>query len=266
MKALRWFILIYLLLCGAFYTYQHLLFFQPKALDANHVLSFPFKARFKEAKIPFDSATVIDVVKFLPSDDIPPKGVVLFFHGNRYNIEHYSTYAPYFTKQGYECWMPDYPGYGRSTGEISIEGLKELSEQLYKMARANYQPSQIVLYGKSMGTGIAAHLASVRDCRHLILETPYRNLKALAEHYAFFLPVGWLMKYKLNTDEYCKNIAAPITVVHGSDDELIPLSNAAGLLQQMKPSDVFYTIPGGRHNTLPGFELYHHVVDSVMMR
>ncbi len=264
-KSLRWILVIYGLLCAMFWSYQHLFFFQPKALDINHVFTFPVRTKFTEAKIPFDSSTVIDVVKFLP-DDTTTNGVVLFFHGNRYNVEHYSTYAPYFIKHGYECWMPDYPGYGRSTGEINIEGLKQLSVQLYKMARAKYQPNQIVVYGKSMGTGVAAYLASIRDCRHLILETPYYDLASLSKNYFFFLPIKWLIRYNLETNEYFKQVTAPITVMHGTDDELIPLPNAVRLLSSMKPTDAFYVVPGGHHNTLPEYKLYHSVVDSVMSR
>lgn len=264
-KALRLIVLLYGLLCGLFWAYQHLFFFQPKSLAVNHVLTFPAHTKFVEAKIPFDSATNIDVVKFLPADSLP-KGVVLFFHGNRFNVEHYSQYAPYFTKNGYECWMPDYPGYGRSTGELSIKGLEELAQQLYKMARAKYPAAQIVIYGKSLGTGIASYLASARDCKEVVLETPYYSLASIAEGYLFFLPVKWLTRYNLESNIYFSKIKAPITVIHGSSDEIISLANASSLLQFMKPTDAFYIIENGHHNTLPNFELYHHVVDSILAK
>ena len=185
-KPIRWILLIYGLICGLFYTYQKHFFFRPKALDDQHKYQFVEGVPYTETKLPFDSATVIDVIRFLPKDSI--KGVVLFFHGNRSNVEHYSRYAPYFTRKGYECWMPDYPGFGRSTGELDIDILQKLSIQLYKMARAKYSPSQVVIYGKSLGTGIAAYLASERDCRHLLLETPYYSLASVAANYLFFAP------------------------------------------------------------------------------
>jgi pimeloyl-ACP methyl ester carboxylesterase len=264
-KTIRWILLVYVLLCGLYYTYQHLFFFQPKELDKKHVFNFPAQAKFTTAKIPFDTATVIDVVKFQPQDSVS-KGVVLFFHGNRYNVERYSNYAPFFTKQGYECWMPDYPGYGRSTGEIDIDILQKLSIQLYKMARVKYAPNQIVIYGKSLGTGIGTYLASQRDCRHLLLETPYHSLSSLAGNYAFILPVDWLTKYNLDTKEYLKNVTAPVTVIHGTDDALIPLHNAVKLAVVLKPKDAFYIIPDGQHNSLSKFPLYQHVIDSVMTK
>jgi len=262
-RILRISILLYLLLCALFYGYQHLFFFQPKALDANHVLTFPIRIKASTVKIPFDSATVIDVVRFAP-DTGKPKGVVLFFHGNRYNVEHYSSYAPYFTKKGYECWMPDYPGYGRSSGAMSVPLLEALSLQLYKMARARYPAQHISIYGKSLGTGVAAFLAAQQPCKQLILETPYSSLADLAAEFAFFLPVQWLMRYNLNSKQYLETTAVPITMLHGTADELIPYANAVSLLNAAKPTDAFYTVAGGKHNNLPSFALYHHVIDSLL--
>lgn len=265
LKALRLIVLIYGALCGLFWAYQHLFFFQPKSLAVNHALTFPIHTKFVESKIPFDSSTNIDVVKFLPTDSMA-KGVVLFFHGNRFNVEHYSKYAPYFAKNGYECWMPDYPGYGRSTGELSIKGLEELAQQLYKMARAKYPASQIIIYGKSLGTGIASYLASIKECKQVVLETPYYSLTSIADNYLFFLPMKYITRYNLENNLYFSNIKAPITVLHGSNDEIISLANAGSLLAFMKPTDAFYVIDGGKHNSLPDYDLYHHVIDSVMSK
>jgi pimeloyl-ACP methyl ester carboxylesterase len=260
-KFLKYALLVYLVLCGLFYFYQHLFYFQPKKLDVKHALTFPVRIRFQEAKIKFDSATEIDLVKFLPNTP-KPQGVVLFFHGNRYNVEHYSTYAPYFTRRGYECWMPDYPGYGRSTGETSIAALKELSIQLYKMANARYASDSILIYGKSLGSGVGAYLASKRDCKVLMLETPYESISNLTSEYLFMLPVKWLLHDDLETGSYLGMVAAPIVAWHGDKDELIPLSQAIRLTKVMKPSDKFMVIPGADHNGIPASASYHQSLDS----
>jgi uncharacterized protein len=267
LKKLRYIVLIYFLICSLYYAYQHLLYFQPKALAANHILTFPVRVRFTSVKMPFDENTVIDVVKFKSADSLQkPKGVVFFFHGNRFNVEHYSTYAPYFTKHGYEVWMPDYPGYGRSSGEMEMGILNQLATQVYTMARTQYAPNEIVVYGKSLGTGIASYLASVRDCRHLLLETPYYSLSSLTQSYLYFIPIPLLIRYNLKTGEYFKDITAPITVMHGTRDELIPFGNVQRLLPMMKKTDAFYAVEGGKHNTLPDYDAYFRVVDSVMRR
>ena len=262
LKPIRWILIIYGLIAALFYSYQKHFFFQPKQLDKDHKYKFVEGVPYTETRLPFDSSTIIDVIRFLPADTV--KGIVLFFHGNRSNVEHYSRYAPYFTAHGYECWMPDYPGYGRSTGKMDVEVLQKLSIQLYKMARVNYKPSQIVIYGKSLGTGIAAYLASQRDCRHLVLESPYFNLASVAANYLFFLPVHRLVKYNLDTYRYFDDVTAPITIVHGDKDALIPLTNSASLISHMKTSDAFYIIRNGTHNNLPSFIKYKEILDSVM--
>jgi uncharacterized protein len=267
LRHLRYIILFYLLICGLYYAYQHLLYFQPKALNTNHIFTFPVRMRWSTSKIPFDENTNIDVIKFRADEDsIPPKGVVLFFHGNRYNVEHYSTYAPYFTKQRYEVWMPDYPGYGRSTGEIDMALLDALPIQLYKMARTQFAPEEIVVYGKSLGTGIASFLASKRDCRHLILETPYYSLSSLTQAYAYFLPISNLIRFNFRTGAYFNEVSAPITVLAARKDELIPLENTLRLLSSMKKKDAFYVINKSGHNGLPQQPAYHYILDSVMQR
>ena len=134
------------------------------------------------------------------------------------------------------------------------------------MARVKYAPDQIVIYGKSLGTGIASYLASQRDCRHLLLETPYYSLGALAGNYTFILPIEWLTKYDLDTRTYLKSVTAPVTVLHGTNDAVIPLHNALRLAPFLKPRDAFYVVAGGEHNSLPKFPLYHKVVDSVMAK
>ena len=80
----------------------------------------------------------------------------------------------------------------------------------------------LFIYGKSIGTGIASHLASVKDCKRLILETPYYSIEALFSHYAFIYPVRWMSKYHFPTYQYLKKVDAPVTIFHGTNDEVIP--------------------------------------------
>lgn len=257
--------LIYVLLCGLFYAYQGNLLFRPRALPANHVYAFPVKGGFTTATIPYDQNTSIDVVQFRSDDtSAKPKGVVLFFHGNRNNIAHYSHYAPIFTRHGYEVWMPDYPGYGRSTGEIEDGMLQDLSIQLYQMARSRFAPVQIVVYGKSLGSGIAAYLASERDCRQLILETPYYSLSSLAQHYAWFLPVPLLMRFTLNTGEYLTDVTAPVTAFVAGKDEVVPIANSMKLLGRLKPNDGFRVFEQEKHNGIPENRGYLLAMDSIL--
>jgi hypothetical protein len=192
-----------------------------------------------------------------------PKGVVLYLHGNRDNIGWYEPFAANFTKNGYEVWMMDYPGYGKSTGPCTEPRLYEYATQLYVLARSRFGADSITIYGKSLGTGIATWLASRKNCKQLVLEAPYYSMTALAGYYFPIYPVGRMIHTKLPTGQYLAKVIAPVTILHGSSDWIIPHSNAEKLAAVFKPADRLITIPGGSHNNLNDFPLFHQALDSL---
>lgn len=265
----RWlkvFILLYCIVGITFYYCQDALLFHPVAVD-QHV-KYDFGQPYTEVNLPYDKETNLNIIEFkatgqqdlrIPANpasrvaDSLVRGVVLYFHGNKRNIGWYARYATDFTSKGYEVWMLDYPGFGKSTGKLSEQKLYDYALQFYKLARSRWKPSQIILYGKSLGTGIAAELASVRDCRRLILECPYFSMESVARHYFPIYPLGSMLHYHFPTNDRMPAITAPITIFHGSSDGLIPYSNAARLKPLLKPGDDFVTIEGGGHNDLHEF-------------
>lgn len=252
---------IYCLLGIAFYYLQEKLIFHPLALAEG--TAFHFDQPFKELNLKQDDATYYNIVAFTVPDSIK-KGVVLYFHGNKENINHYAKFAGNFTRNGWEVWMPDYPKYGKSTGDLTEKNLYEEALQLYKLARTIYQPNQITIYGKSLGTGIAAELASIRDCKQLILETPYQSVVSLVDHYTLILPLNSILHFKLPTDQYLKKVTAPVVIFHGTMDALIPLSNASKLKTSLKPHDQFIVIEGGNHHNLNQFPEMQQKLDSLL--
>jgi hypothetical protein len=190
----------------------------------------------------------------------------LYFHGNKTNISRYAKYSENFTRNNYDVWMMDYPGFGKSTGTLSEDIVYEEALQLYKLARVRYKPEQIIIYGKSMGTGVAAQLASVRDCRRLILETPYYGLADLVNNYLWMYPVERMIHFKLPTYQYMPKVTAQVTIFHGTDDELISFKNASKLQSFLKPGDEFIAVENGRHNNLFSFKLVQQKLDSVLQK
>ncbi len=259
-KTMTWIIIIYIFLLAGFYFFQHLFFFHPKVLPPDY--QFQFTQKFKEQPIRPDANTITDIVQFLPDDSA--KGVVLYFHGNRDNIERYAKYAAIFTSHGYECWMIDYPGFGKSTGKLTTESMKLQAMQFYLLARSRFKKEHIIIYGKSMGTGPASYLASTRDCRLLVLETPYYSLSSLASSFVPFLPIDWLIKVNFANGEFLQNVTAPVVAFHGTDDRTIPIANAEKLKKVLKKGDRFITIDGGQHNGLADSALYKLVMDSLL--
>jgi pimeloyl-ACP methyl ester carboxylesterase len=247
----------------ALYFLQDFILFHPVTLKRDHHYDFPLP--HQDIHIPINSQSNLNVIRFLSKDPVA-KGVVLYFHGNKKNISWYARYPPYFTKHGYEVWMIDYPGFGKSTGLMTEKTLYDWALQVYKLARSRFSADSIIIYGKSMGTGIAAQLASVRDCKRLVLETPYYSMVSLTKHYFFIYPVDWILHYKMPTNEYLPKVTAPITIFHGTSDGVIPYSNAEKLKVFLKPGDEFITIKGGSHNDLFSFPETIQKLDSLLER
>jgi fermentation-respiration switch protein FrsA (DUF1100 family) len=253
--------LLYVVIGIALYFLQGKFLFHPEKLPEDHV--FNFSIPFKEINLAVNNEKNLDIVQFTVPDSVC-KGVVLYFHGNRRNIERYAPYAINFTKNNYEVWMMDYPGFGKSTGDRTEAILYSDAKELYKMARARFGKDSIIIYGKSIGTGIASQLASVKDCKRLILETPYRSIDALLRRYAFIYPVSWMTHYHFPTDQYLAKVDAPVSIFHGTDDKLIPYSQAQQLIRAARRGGELITIEKGEHNNLDDFPQFHQKLDSLL--
>lgn len=256
-------LVIYLLTGIALYFLQDFILFHPTPFARNHQYDFSYIHR--DINMRYDSETNLNVIEF-KTPDSGSRGVVLYFHGNRKNISWYAQYAPNFTRDGYEVWMLDYPGFGKSTGKFSEQRLYDYALQVYKLARIRFKPNHIIIYGKSMGTGIAAELAAVRDCRRLILETPYYSVESIVSHYIPIYPVNQMLHYHMPTYDYLPLVTAPVTIFHGTKDGVIPYPNAERLKPLMKAEDEFVTITDGEHNNLNSFPLFHAKLDSVLAK
>ena len=134
--------------------------------------------------------------------------------------------------------------------------------QFYEMAKQKFSPENIIIYGKSLGTGVASYLASEKNCNKVILETPYYCMRSMARTYAPLYPAA-LIKYSFPVNKYLKKIAVPITVFHGTTDEVIPYKQSKKLKEEL-PSIELLTVPGASHNNLYKFPLVNQKLDSLL--
>jgi alpha-beta hydrolase superfamily lysophospholipase len=258
---LKWLFFLYIFIGGALFFLQDYFLFHPVKLARDY--HYQFDTPFEEVDIPFNKTDIINMVKFFPADTIR-KGVVIYFHGNKGNIGRYGKFAVNFTKHGYEVWMEDYPGFGKSRGTRNEEILYGEAAKIYTMAAEKYAKEQIVIFGKSFGTGVAAQLASVKECSQLILETPYYSIPDLFSCYAPIYPVLNMTNYKIPVNQFLQKVKVPITIFHGTDDGVIPYRCAAKIKAVLKPTDEFITIEDGTHNNLNDFALFHQKLDSLL--
>lgn len=262
-KRIGWALLIYLALGLLLYQLQDRILFQPVELKSKDRFDFSFP--HEDLLIPLNKEDSLHLVRFAPATN-SPKGVVLYFHGNKNHIGWYARFMPYFTKHGYEVLMIDYPGYGKSRGKLTEQKLYDWAKIAYQIARKRYEADRIIIYGKSMGTGIAAQLAATRDCKALVLETPYYDFPSVLTHYLPVYPIRSMLHYQLPTYQYLPNVTAPITILHGTHDWTVSYSNAKELAPFLKPGDQLVTIGGGSHNDLYKFSQTRKTLDSLLAK
>lgn len=257
--------LLIILYCGlgiALWYLQDSIFLQPKKLKAGY--AYQYGQRFEEINIPINGNDIFHAVKFFPADTTNSKGLILYFHGNKENISHYTSAAALLTKHGYEVWMMEYPGFGKATGGFTEDRLYNDADLLYKLAIKKYPAGSITIYGRSLGSAIATELAAYAACKQLILETPYYSMPELAAAHFPIYPTSSIIRYKLPLYEYLQQVKVPVTVFHGTKDGIIPYKHAARLKPLLKKTDVFVTIENGSHNNLASFNVFNKKLDSLL--
>lgn len=250
--------LVYVAVCVLLYFFQERLIFYPEMTAADFEYSFPH--RFDEVSWKVDGAT-IHALHFKVDS---PRGVVLYLHGNAGSLRSWGAVASHFIEHGYDILIPDYRGYGKSTGRITSERmlLGDASE-VYTQLQRLYPEDQIIVYGRSLGTGIAAYLAASKSPRMLILESPYYSLSDLAKRQFPFVP-SILLKYPLRTDLWVRKLSCPTYLFHGTSDEFIPFNSSERLLPLIETEHELFAIEGGGHNDLVEFARYHEKLDQIL--
>ena len=218
---------------------------------------YSLKGSHREWMIPVTDKDSLHFIQFYSQKPSLRKGVILFFHGNRDNIRRYERYSTWLTGFGYEVWMMDYPGFGKSSGTLTEDRLYSDADVVYRMAAGQISSDSILIYGKSLGTGIAVELASRRNCRRLILETPYYSIPELAWFHFPLFPVKRMLRYDFPTYARLPQVQAPVTIFQGTRDRIVPYRHAQKLVPLLKSKDEFVTIKKGAHNNLADFPYYH---------
>lgn len=203
--------------------------------------------KFQEINIPFGGGS-INGLKFSAAE---PKGAILFFHGNFGDVSGWGAYGADFAALGYDFYIFDYPGYGKSDGKISSQQqLLASADAMSRYVLEQHSSSKLVMIGYSIGSGIAAQQAAKWDAARLILLAPYFSFERLAHEKAPFVP-KFLIRYKIPTAEFLHAArGTQITLIHGAADELISVHHSYDLAGSLKAGDLFYEIAAAPHNGL----------------
>lgn len=237
----------YLAICVALFFYQERLLFFPEVLDADY--KFEFANEFTEENIITKRGDTINGLLFKADDS---KGVILYLHGNAGSLKSVGNESENLLPLGYDVFMIDYAGYGKSSGEItSQERLFEDMQTIYDRVKRDYNEENIIIVGYSIGTGIAAKLASDNNPSMLVLQAPYYSMLDMMKRRYAYVPT-FILDYTLNTNAYLKNTDVPVHLFHGKDDIVIPLASSKLLAKDLDLP--LYVIKNQGHSGLTGNE------------
>lgn len=252
-------LLFYVMITSALYFFQEKVLFLPSTLaqDYQYTFNYPFEELFFNP----DEDTSINAIHFKAEN---PKGVILYFHGNAGDLSRWGIIAEPFVEKQYDVLIMDYRTYGKSTGKLNEAAFYTDAQYCYDYLLKQYSESEISLYGRSLGTGIASYLASKNNPKQLILETPYYSILDVAKNRFPILPIKYLLKYNFPTYQFLSKTDSPITILHGTNDVIVPYSSAEKLLDLKLKNLNFTTIKGGRHNDLIEFEAYQKEMKKLL--
>ncbi|MBS1653572.1 MAG: alpha/beta fold hydrolase [Bacteroidetes bacterium] len=241
------------------YFFQEKFIFKPEKLKQD--FEFRYDIPFREYFFDIEPGVRINGLHFYRDN---PKGLILYFHGNTRSIKGWAKYSRDFYRYGYDVVLVDYRGFGKSTGKRNeAEMLKDM-QFVYTTLAEKYSESQMIVYGRSMGSGFATKIASENKPRYLILDAPYYNFNKVVERFLPVLPVRLILRYQLRTDRWIRLVTCHTYIIHGTKDWLIPIRHSEAL-QKINPGKItLIRIHGGGHNNLPSFDEYHNFIRDIL--
>jgi len=245
---------VYVGLAAMLYFTQRSMMYFPETIHTS-----PAQAGLPEAEeISLTAADGVHIVGWhvAPHDGQP---VILYLHGNggalRYRVERFHR----LIKEGVGLVAIEYRGFGGSEGSPSEAGLFADAEAAYAFAAGRYPPDQLVLWGESLGTGLAVYLAAEKPVGRVILEAPFTSTAAVAAQRYWFMPVRLLMKDQFRSDERIANVTAPVLILHGLNDRVVPYAMGEQMFDLAKGNKHIVRFIDGGHEDLDQYGALHAV-------
>jgi uncharacterized protein len=260
LKLLAGVLALYLLLTAALWLMQR------------SMIYFPFGGRPEPAMWGAAGMTAVD----LPTGDglsllawwRPPARngapVLVLFHGNAGHLGYRAGKVRDFLDAGWGVLLPAYRGYSGNPGRPTEAGLyADGRAALDWLAAQGVAPGHLVLYGESLGSGVAVKMASERRVGAVVLEAPFTSLAELAAHHYPIFPARWLLRDRYESVVRIGEVTAPVLVIHGERDAIVPASFGRALLAAANEPKHGVFLSGAGHNDLSYHGIAGHVLDFV---
>ena len=242
------FLLGYLAICGFIYVVQDSLIFHPSN-NLSGPQGTPDSINLNYEDVYLTSTQDRKIHGWLvPHSE--PIATVLFLHGNAGNISHRLDTLRIFHELSLSTFIIDYQGYGLSEGKPSEENCYDdaLAAWNYLRQDNNLEVDDIIVFGRSMGGGVASWLASKHSPQLLILESAFESIVKMGQKRYPFLPISILTRTHFDTASRIQQIQTPVVFIHSTQDEIVPYSHSKNLYQITSEPKHFFNLTGS-HNT-----------------
>ena len=228
---------------------QERLLFLPTTLPVDH--RFEYGADVHETWVEVPGARLNALHLKRPN----PDGVVFFIHGNAGSLQTWFTGGDFYRRINMDLFIFDFRGYGKSTGHIESQAQLEADVRAaWATMAADYAGKKRVIYGRSLGTGLAASLAADLQPELTVLVSPYASMLAVANEQYPWVPSA-LLRYPLRTDQALPRVKTPILLAHGGRDALIPPHHSEAL-KRLAPQAQLLLVPDAGHGDIHEFAAY----------
>jgi len=242
------------------YFFQERVLFHPEKLPKDFQFQYE-NQQVDEYNLELEDGAVINGLHFKTER---PKGLVYYLKGNSKSIKGWGKFAVDFTLHGYDVIMIDYRGFGKSTGKLSQDSMKKDALYVYDRLKEKVKEEHIIVYGRSLGTGLATKVASMNNPKALVLACPYFSMSKNVKRYLPLVPLGLVMRYQMPTYKWIKYVDCPINLIHGTNDKVIRFKSSLRLSKLKPDTTKLYPIIGGGHKDLHNFESYHRALGEIL--
>lgn len=254
---------LYIAICALMYFFQDKLLFhpQPRILSESSAFLKQYPD-FDTLSLPMSDGTRLGL--YLSKDSgSGQRPLVIYFGGNAEEVSHIADYRKHFP--GCRLALVNYRGYGRSQGSPSEQTMfsDALGVYDYFAKQQGIDRSQIILTGRSIGTGVVTYLASQRHAKAVVLITPYESMTAVAGEKYPFVPVSLLLKHRFESERYAKTIASPVLALIAKNDRVIPKAHAYKLLEHWKGTHTAFELDADHNSIMSEEQLWKGIEDFI---
>jgi len=252
-------VILYVIVCTNIYFMQEKYLFQQYTMPINEELSY--QENFEEMFFETEKDVKIHGLLF-PKENAT--GLVIINRGSGGSLKNYSPTGSFlYDSLNYSVFIYDYRGNGKSKGEI--QGKEDLYRDLryiYHFFADQYGEKNIILYGNSFGSGIAAKIASENHPLLLILKSSYYTYNDVLERKTFWAPLKLIIRYQFETWKYLRDYYGDALIFHGENDKGIPLRKTEKIKPFLKDNQKFIVVKNASHQNIKKFPIYNQTIKN----